>query len=156
MSSFWPRSCVSCKDMFPGRAFLGNRCLPANSVTSGDEANSWPLWSELSSPRPRHHMTFLRKGGPGSLPSCSPLSGQMTWKKRRWPVLGFRPAECSQSAHICKPAKWAMGRGGGASPLHPQDPPASLCPSPTQGPPCSLPTSSAGWSFVPQRKPAPN
>lgn len=79
------------------------------------------------------------KGGPGSCPAAPRFPGQMTWKKRRWPVLGFRPAECSQSAHICKPAKWAVGGGGGgASPLHPQDPPCLSLSLPDSGPPASL------------------
>ena len=97
------------------------------------------------------------KGGPGSCSATSRFPGQMTLQNNGWLVLGFRPAECSQSAHICKQAKWSVGGRGGTSPLHPQDPLRLFLPllSP-MAPRSSLPTSFAVWSLVPQRKPAPN
>lgn len=67
----------------------------------------------------------------------------MTLQSRRWPVPGFRPAECTHSDRICSricsricrrafqiqpqpPSgddRLVCGWGRGASPLHPEDPP---------------------------------
>ena len=92
------------------------------------------------------------KGGPGSCPAAPCFPGQMTLQSRRWPVLGFRPAECSQSAHRVPTSAnwrndpWGEGRGGriSSAPTRPSRPlsfppplraPASLCPLPLQAAP---------------------
>ena len=55
------------------------------------------------------------KGGPGSCSATFRFPGQMTLQNNGWLVLGFRPAECLQSAHICKRAKWSVGGRGHVS-----------------------------------------
>lgn len=91
----------------------------------------------------------------------------MTLQSRRWPVPGFRPAECTHSDRICNRVcrrvpclpdtasaasgddRLVCGWGREASPLHPEDPPllplsllplrasALLCPPPLQTRPLS-------------------